>query len=47
VPDSNGIWYHSIPNANYFSLYDVYVNYSGKTSATCRYNGGNTITWCP
>lgn len=47
VPGSNGIWYHSIPNANYFSLYDVYVNYSGKTSSTCRYNGGNTITWCP
>lgn len=47
VPDANGIWYHSIPNANYFQLYDVYAVYGGFTSATCRYQGNNTITWCP
>lgn len=47
IPGAGGIWYHSIPNASYFDLYDVYVVYNGTTSSTCRYNGGNTITWCP
>lgn len=46
-PDSSGIWYHSIANANYFQQYQVYVTYGGFTSVTCTYQGTNAITWCP
>jgi hypothetical protein len=47
MPNSNGIWYHSIPSANYFQQYEVYVNYGGFSSAHCTYQGNNAITWCP
>src|SRR5262249_20676875 len=46
-PDSTGIWYNSIANANYFHQYAVYVKYDVITSATCTYAGNNNITWCP
>ena len=47
LSDSNGIWYHAIPNANFLERYDAYINYGGISSATCTYQGNNQITWCP
>lgn len=45
--DANGIWFSSIPNADYSGRYEVYVTYGGGTSESCTYAGGNTATWCP
>jgi hypothetical protein len=47
TPDANGIWFHSIANANYFQLYEGYSSYGGVSSPTCTYQGNNDITWCP
>ena len=46
-PDSSGIWYNSIANADPFRRYEVYVTYSGYQSVHCTYAGTNSITSCP
>lgn len=47
IPDANNIWYHSIPNADYWRQYDVYIVYGGGNSLTCSYQGFNAVTNCP
>jgi hypothetical protein len=46
VPGSDGIWYHSIPNANPAHRYEVFVRYDVKDSPYCTYAGTSSITWC-
>ena len=46
-PGSDGIWYNSIPNANPFHQYQVYVAYDAITSSPCTYSGNNSPTSCP
>jgi hypothetical protein len=45
-PDSKGIWLNSIPNVNYFHVYQVKATYDGVVSCTCTYQGNNDINWC-
>jgi hypothetical protein len=47
LPNSSGIWYAAIQNANAAHLYSAYVTYDVIKSATCTYNGNNAISWCP
>jgi hypothetical protein len=47
APDSGGIWYAAIQNANYSHMYSAYVEYDAITSATCSYAGNNAMNWCP
>ncbi|HEX8185589.1 MAG TPA: zinc metalloprotease [Blastocatellia bacterium] len=44
LPD--GIWLNDIPNANFSHRYEVRAEYDVVT-ATCTYQGTNSITWCP
>ena len=44
--DANGIWYNSIPNANYGQQYAVAVVYDVFNSQICTYAGTGSITWC-
>lgn len=46
-PGSDGIWYNSIPNANFYHQYQVKVTYDVITSSTCTYAGNNSATTCP
>jgi hypothetical protein len=47
VPDSKGIWYNAILNANFAHQYNVYVTYGDATSATCTYAGNGQFNQCP
>jgi hypothetical protein len=47
VPDSNGIWYNAILNADYTHQYSVYIAYDNISSIACTYAGNGSITWCP
>lgn len=46
TPDSNGIWYNSIPNVDFSRKYEVYVRYDAFASKPCRYCGTGGINWC-
>ena len=46
-PNANGIWYSSIPDADYYDRYEVYATFAGATSEPCTYQGGDIISWCP
>ena len=46
-PDSKGIWYNAIPNANFAHQYAVYVTYGDATSTVCTYSGNGQLNWCP
>ena len=47
VPDSKGIWYNAIPNANFSHQYAVYATYGDATSTTCTYTGNSQLNACP
>lgn len=47
VPDSKGIWYNAIPNANFSHQYAVYATYGDATSTTCTYAGNSQLNACP
>jgi hypothetical protein len=47
IPDSKGIWYNTIPNANFTHQYIVYVTYGDATSASCTYAGNAQLNACP
>jgi hypothetical protein len=47
VPDSKGIWYNTIPNANFSHQYTVYAVYGDATSTDCTYAGDGKLTACP
>ena len=46
-PDSKGIWYNVIPNANFAHQYAVYVTYGDATSTACTYAGNGQLNPCP
>jgi hypothetical protein len=47
APDTAGLWYHAILDADYEHLYEAYVDFGGGTSESCTIQGGNIITLCP
>jgi hypothetical protein len=47
TPDSKGVWYNSIPNANFGHQYVVYAVYGDTTSASCTYAGNGQFNSCP
>lgn len=47
VPDSKGVWYNAIPNANFSHQYSVYAVYGDATSTTCAYAGDGHFNSCP
>jgi hypothetical protein len=47
VPDSKGVWYNAIPNANFAHQYSVYATYGDATSTTCTYTGNGQLNACP
>jgi hypothetical protein len=47
LPNTNGIWYQSVPYANYSQQYEVRVTYAGITWPSCTYPGSGTVHWCP
>jgi hypothetical protein len=46
-PDSKGVWYNSIPSANFAHQYAVYVTYGDSTSPNCTYTGNGQLNPCP
>ena len=47
APDSKGIWYNAIPNANFAHQYSVYATYGDATSTPCTYSGNGQLNSCP
>jgi hypothetical protein len=47
APDSKGIWYNAIPNANFAHQYSVYATYGDAMSTPCTYSGNSQLNSCP
>ena len=47
VPDSRGVWYNAIPNANFAHQYVVYAVFGDATSTACAYVGNGQMNSCP
>lgn len=46
VPDSSGLWYNEIPNANATQQFQVYATCGTLTSGPCTYTGNGAINFC-
>lgn len=47
LPDAQGYWFSSIPNANTSQVYEVEFDYGGITWSACTYPGSGGFFWCP